>query len=58
MRMSEKPVCPHCGSNLIVEIANARHCNQCGHTFDQVRHPIVEQARKRAETRRWPKPQK
>jgi ribosomal protein L37AE/L43A len=29
-----KPVCPKCGSNLVIQIANGKHCNQCGLDFD------------------------
>ena len=47
--MIEKPKCPNCGSELVVEITNALRCQQCGHQFDQVRHPIAEAARKRKE---------
>jgi hypothetical protein len=38
--MSES-ICPGCGSSLIVEIANAKHCNTCGNDFGLDRHPIV-----------------
>jgi hypothetical protein len=40
----EKPVCPKCGSGLIVPLANEKHCNQCGHSFDLVRDPIAQRA--------------
>jgi ribosomal protein L37AE/L43A len=46
--MSEdKPVCPRCGSNLVTEISNASHCQQCGADFGLDRFPIVTAARKR-----------
>jgi hypothetical protein len=39
-----KPVCPKCRSELIVLLANEKHCNQCSHSFDLVRDPIAHAA--------------
>jgi tRNA(Ile2) C34 agmatinyltransferase TiaS len=47
----EKPVCPKCGSELIVPLANERHCNQCGHSFGLVRDPIARAAQASKEAR-------
>lgn len=41
----EKPVCPRCGSELTVSVANQRHCNSCGHEFDLERDPVGKRAR-------------
>src|SRR5882724_719799 len=41
----QKPVCPKCGSTCIVEITNAKRCNQCGHQFDLEKDPIGRRAR-------------
>jgi tRNA(Ile2) C34 agmatinyltransferase TiaS len=54
-----KPVCPRCGSTLVVEFANMKRCNQCGHQFDLERFPIVARARaERSERTGWKRPQK
>jgi len=39
-----KPVCPRCQSELVVLLANEKHCNQCGASFDLVRDPIARAA--------------
>jgi tRNA(Ile2) C34 agmatinyltransferase TiaS len=50
-----KPVCPRCGSTCVVEMSNAKTCNQCGNRWDQVKDPISERARKaRADAVGWP----
>ncbi len=36
----EKPKCPECGSDLVIELANQRHCNCCGNDFDVVKNPV------------------
>jgi transposase-like protein len=43
--MSEEK-CPVCGSTCIIEVSNARHCNQCGKDFAVDRNPIVTRALK------------
>jgi len=56
MMPETKPVCPKCGSDLIVMIANASHCQQCGADFGLDRHPIATAAAERRRT--WPDRQK
>ncbi len=38
--MLEKPKCPDCGSELIVELANQKHCNACGNDFDIIKNAV------------------
>jgi DNA-directed RNA polymerase subunit M/transcription elongation factor TFIIS len=45
--VESKVKCPTCGSNLVTEISNARHCQQCGADFDLDRFPITSAARRR-----------
>ena len=40
MASEEKRVCPKCGSPLIIEVANQKHCNACGHDFDVVKNAV------------------
>jgi hypothetical protein len=48
----EKPVCPKCeSSELIVLLANEKHCNQCGHSFDLVKDPIAQRTAQTREAR-------
>ena len=47
----EKPKCPRCQSELIVALANEKHCNQCGHSFDLVKDPISARAQAAREAR-------
>jgi hypothetical protein len=43
MEEQTKP-CPRCGSTLIVQIGNARHCNACSLDFDLQKNPIAARA--------------
>ena len=49
--MEEKLKCPRCGSELIVLLANEKHCNQCGHSFDLVKDPIARAAQAARDSR-------
>jgi ribosomal protein S27AE len=53
--MSEKTECPKCGSGLVVEIANQKHCNACGADFAVDRDPVGRRARGETEKRGYPK---
>jgi transposase-like protein len=43
----EKAVCPRCGSDLVVKLANQSHCNNCAEDFQIDRFPIASAAAKR-----------
>jgi DNA-directed RNA polymerase subunit RPC12/RpoP len=51
--MEEKKIaCPKCGSaELIVPLANEKHCNGCGFSFDLVKDPIGRAAQARKDAR-------
>lgn len=46
----KKQICPKCGSDLVIVIGNALHCNSCGHDFDCIKTPIPRKSEKRG----WP----
>jgi hypothetical protein len=55
----EKPVCPKCGSDLLVRLGNQTHCNSCGKSHGLIKDPIGEAARRaraaRSEKTGWHK---
>jgi len=41
----DKPICPKCGSSeLVITLANQKHCNACSEEFQIDRHPIASAA--------------
>jgi hypothetical protein len=54
--MSDKSKCPECGSELVIQIANQKHCNSCGRDFAVDKNPTATRAHKaRADAQGWPK---
>jgi transposase-like protein len=47
MMEDTKVTCPRCGSSLIVELGNQKHCNACSEEFQIDKHPIASAAHKR-----------
>lgn len=46
----KKQICPKCGSDLVIVIGNALHCNACGNHFDCIQTPTPRKSEKRG----WP----
>ena len=36
----KKVVCPRCESELVIELANQKHCNACGAEFDIIKNAV------------------
>ncbi len=47
----ERPICPHCHSDLTVPLGQQWHCNACGREFGFDKNPISTAAAKRVRTR-------
>jgi hypothetical protein len=45
--IEEKPVCPRCGSELVITLGNQKHCNACSEEFQIDKNPISTAAARR-----------
>jgi hypothetical protein len=43
--MSDETKCPKCGSGLVIQISNQKHCNSCSFEFAIEKNPIAKRAR-------------
>jgi hypothetical protein len=44
---TEEKTCPKCGSELVITLANQKHCNACSEEFQIDRHPVATAAARR-----------
>ncbi len=42
--MSEETKCPRCNSELVISVANQKHCNACSLDFNLEKNPIAARA--------------